>query len=180
MIVAIAVVALRALACGGDDDDPNESETPVATAGEETTPANGGDNCEPGDGPPAEGVRPDLEGQITYVRLVFGCNPVMCTQPVLSRPRVVRTASDNWRRSRGAVPYRTRNSPACFVRAHTPIPDELSLPRIGPCVISAAEADHPNNSRPTRIRLCISQTIIDAASRFTNRVVRASTAWCRP
>jgi TolB protein len=76
---AVAAVLLLALAaaCGDEDETDNPSGSPAATqSGSAVTPAASTDNCVPGDGPPAEGAGPDgLEGRITFVRLVFGCQP---------------------------------------------------------------------------------------------------------
>ena len=77
--LAVAAVLLLALAsaCGDDDETGNPSGSPTATqSGPAVTPAASTNNCVPDDGPPAEGIGPDgLEGRITFVRLVFGCQP---------------------------------------------------------------------------------------------------------
>jgi Tol biopolymer transport system component len=74
---AVAVLA----ACNGDggDDRPQDTASPGGTA-TDATPTTGiqetPSSCVPGDGPPAEGAGAQgLEGRITYVRLVFGCQP---------------------------------------------------------------------------------------------------------
>ncbi len=76
---AFLLIALAA-ACNDDDGESNpDGTTPAggttaATAG--PTQPGGTSNCVPGDGPPAEGEGPaELQGKITYVRLVFGCQP---------------------------------------------------------------------------------------------------------
>jgi Tol biopolymer transport system component len=79
-LVALAAAALLLLAlgyaCGGDDETdggPDGSATQTSAA-VTAAPATG--SCVPGDGPPSEGAGPDgLEGHITFVRLVFGCQP---------------------------------------------------------------------------------------------------------
>jgi len=68
---AILLLALGLAACGDDAEESTETGTPAAS-----TPASATGRCVPGDGPPAEGSGPSgLEGKITYVRLVFGCQP---------------------------------------------------------------------------------------------------------
>ena len=78
--LAAVVIAAAALlgACGSDDEtDPDDSPTPTASSG--GTQGSGTpipETCVPGDGPPAEGAgATGLEGTVTYVRLVFGCQP---------------------------------------------------------------------------------------------------------
>ena len=80
MIVTVAAIALVALAvaCGDDDEgsSPDGSPSPGSgTAVPTLPPGTPMDSCDPGDGPPSEGAGADLEGSISYVRLVFGCNP---------------------------------------------------------------------------------------------------------
>ena len=79
-LVVVATVLLTA--CGGGDDDgsgPGNSATPDTTIGGDTPVTTAGspvDNCVPGEGPPAEGAgATGVEGRISYVRLVFGCQP---------------------------------------------------------------------------------------------------------
>src|SRR5688572_7449822 len=77
---AVIVFALLG-ACNGDNgedppqptDSPTRTESgPTATTGIQETPG----TCDPGDGPPGEGAGAEgVEGRITYVRLVFGCQP---------------------------------------------------------------------------------------------------------
>jgi len=78
-VAALAFLALLAAACNDSDDEDSPASSPDATTAQATpsgqTP-NATDNCNPGDGPPAEGEgSDDLTGRITYVRLVFGCQP---------------------------------------------------------------------------------------------------------
>ncbi len=80
--VAAALGVLLALAaCGGDDDgEPGASPTPAPAttgpAGETpSTTVEPGTNCNPGGGPPREGLAQGLEGRVSFVRLVFGCQP---------------------------------------------------------------------------------------------------------
>lgn len=81
-VAALAASALLLLvlasACGGDgeaDGGPSGIATATRTSAAVTPgPATG--SCVPGDGPPSHGSGPDgLEGRITFVRLVFGCQP---------------------------------------------------------------------------------------------------------
>ena len=77
--------ALLLGACGGDEngeEEPEDSATPRTagpTVGGETpvnSPPATGEGCVPGEGPPAEGAgATGLAGRLTYVRLVFGCQP---------------------------------------------------------------------------------------------------------
>ena len=79
ILAAVSLVLLAlAPACGGDDGEVVPSgtlSTPApSTAAAATAAAT--ENCVPGDGPPASGVGPaGLEGRISFVRLVFGCQP---------------------------------------------------------------------------------------------------------
>ena len=74
-LAAGLALALFAAACGDDDSDSPGSPTgtqPVPTV----TPTSSSQGCVPGSGPPAEGAGPEgLTGRITFVRLVFGCQP---------------------------------------------------------------------------------------------------------
>lgn len=75
---AVLLLAFAVAACAGDDDSNGDGASPTATADgtAATTATPLVDNCVPGDGPPSEGEGPDdLAGQITFVRLVFGCQP---------------------------------------------------------------------------------------------------------
>ncbi|HEV8574715.1 MAG TPA: hypothetical protein VGR43_08410 [Dehalococcoidia bacterium] len=79
LALAAALGALLVLgACGDGDEEavPTESAQPSGiSVGASTTPLQTS-NCEPGDGPPQEGAGAEgLEGRLTYVRLVFGCQP---------------------------------------------------------------------------------------------------------
>jgi len=81
-VLLIAITTLLLAACGSGDDDVNgsgDSATPATTA-DGGTPATGpvptGQGCVPGEGPPSEGAgATGVEGRISYVRLVFGCQP---------------------------------------------------------------------------------------------------------
>lgn len=77
---ALAAGAI-AVACGGGDDgdDANGSGTASPTVSFQQPTPQPTDNCVPGDGPPSEGVGPDLPGTVTFVRLVFGCQPDIYT-----------------------------------------------------------------------------------------------------
>ncbi|HSP54524.1 MAG TPA: hypothetical protein VLS25_02960 [Dehalococcoidia bacterium] len=81
-----AVLTLLALAAGcggGEDSKPSPSGTQAGTGtgggtgtAPAATPGAATDNCVPGNGPPSQGSGPDgLPGRITFVRLVFGCQP---------------------------------------------------------------------------------------------------------
>jgi TolB protein len=74
---ALLALALIAAACGDDDAGPGPSSTASPTSSSApATPSGATENCQPGEGPPAQGVGPqDLQGRITFVRLVFGCQP---------------------------------------------------------------------------------------------------------
>jgi TolB protein len=82
-VLAVLLVASAAVlgACGGDDagDGPGDSATPTTTTDVGTpvsTPSPTGEGCVPGEGPPSEGAgATGVEGRISYVRLVFGCQP---------------------------------------------------------------------------------------------------------
>jgi TolB protein len=82
MIAAAFTLVLLIAACGdGDGDGPDPdgatgaSPSPSASSAP-ATPGDATEDCVPGTGPPAEGVGPDeLQGRITFVRLVFGCQP---------------------------------------------------------------------------------------------------------
>jgi TolB protein len=74
---ALAFLAVIASACNDSDDDNPDASSPTTT---QATPSGqtpeATDNCIPGDGPPEQGEGPDeLSGRISYVRLVFGCQP---------------------------------------------------------------------------------------------------------
>jgi TolB protein len=74
---ALAFMAVLLSACNGGDSEEDAGESPAASTQAATgaTPA-ATENCNPGDGPPAEGEGSDeLSGRISYVRLVFGCQP---------------------------------------------------------------------------------------------------------
>lgn len=77
-LAAAFVILFLAAACGDDDETDGPaggSPTPTATDAA-ATPATSTNSCVPGDGPPSEGIGPDeLEGRVTFVRLVFGCQP---------------------------------------------------------------------------------------------------------
>jgi TolB protein len=81
LALAAAALAFMALlsACEDDGGEANDNrDTPAASDGATVAPSTAGatETCVPGDGPPAEGVgSDDLAGRITYVRLVFGCQP---------------------------------------------------------------------------------------------------------
>jgi TolB protein len=75
---ALALLAILSACNGGDEEASPDASSVGAT--NQATPfgeSPGATNtCTPGDGPPAEGEGPDeLTGRITYVRLVFGCQP---------------------------------------------------------------------------------------------------------
>lgn len=103
IIVAVAVIALVALAiaCGGDGDGSSTDGSPPAGTGTATPtqpPGTALDSCDPGDGPPSAGAGAELEGTISYVRLVFGCNPdvyIMDANGDNARPLVENVALDD-------------------------------------------------------------------------------------
>ncbi|HET9476441.1 MAG TPA: hypothetical protein VFP63_03030 [Dehalococcoidia bacterium] len=74
----LLLALLLLLAACGDDDDTGASPTggsPSPTTGPTAGPS-ATQGCVPGDGPPATGSGPEgLTGRITFVRLVFGCQP---------------------------------------------------------------------------------------------------------
>jgi TolB protein len=76
-LIAVAGLLVLGTACGDDDEatgDPSGSAAPTQTASDQTPGAT--DNCVPGEGPPSEGLgSAELEGRVTFVRLVFGCQP---------------------------------------------------------------------------------------------------------
>jgi TolB protein len=66
--------ALLAAACAGEEDG-DAAGTPAAAAARTAAPPPA-ETCDPGLGPPQEGLGPPgLPGQILFVRLVFGCQP---------------------------------------------------------------------------------------------------------
>ena len=80
--VAAALGLLLALAaCGGGGEKPPAASptagapTRAAPVGATAAPASATSSCKPGNGPPKEGLASGLKGRITYVRLVFGCQP---------------------------------------------------------------------------------------------------------
>jgi len=79
LVLTTALAALLVLgACADSDKEaaPSASASPSGSVAASTTPFPTSPNCEPGDGPPAEGAGAQgLEGRLTYVRLVFGCSP---------------------------------------------------------------------------------------------------------
>jgi len=78
LAAAIAALALAAAACGGGGEEGTPatgSAAPSQTAAG-ATPGPATESCDPGSGPPSQGTGPEgLEGRITFVRLVFGCQP---------------------------------------------------------------------------------------------------------
>ncbi len=78
---ALALLALAAACGGGEDSKPTPSGTQPGNGAASgtapaTTPGAATESCVPGNGPPSQGSGPDgLEGRITFVRLVFGCQP---------------------------------------------------------------------------------------------------------
>lgn len=69
--VAVVVLATLALACGNGGNGSATVTTPAST----DPPLGVEGNCNMGGGPPSQGEGPEeLEGTITYVRLVLGCS----------------------------------------------------------------------------------------------------------
>lgn len=82
LAAALGILLALAACGGGDDGTPGGSPAPAAASSGAAgvTPSAAtrqpvSDTCNPGDGPPREGVGQGLEGRVTFVRLVFGCSP---------------------------------------------------------------------------------------------------------
>lgn len=77
--LALAAAVLVAACGGGGEKTPAGTVTPAPslTAAPAATPGGPAptESCKPGKGPPKEGLASGLEGRVTYVRLVFGCQP---------------------------------------------------------------------------------------------------------
>lgn len=81
LILVISILALIS-ACGGDDGDGDEEASPTGSPGATASPSDstpGGptsQGCPEAPEPVQEGLGgPELEGRISFVRLVFGCQP---------------------------------------------------------------------------------------------------------